>query len=187
MINVKKFALSCLMLLGVSVLATAPLHASVPSAGATIQDRSVPKDGNGALWQESMTTLGYKLFVATASSAIQLVDTNGVAPTCGIVHAAWVSSGTATSDFAVLYDSAPTVAGTLLAAGGVGFLQNLTVANQSANRVSALSPLMNRAAALPTNYLLDVQFNYGVVVLQSSAPSDGTTHVLWRPCKGLAN
>lgn len=153
--------------------------ASVPSASATIQDRGIPTDGNGRMFLSS-TEIGYKVFVATSATRILVLDETGIAPTSGLVHQICVSSGAA-GDWGGVYDSSAALNG----------LGDLTVANSVTTLPVILAPFINRVTSGEhCSPILDAQFNYGVVVLQSAigaTPANATTHVYWRPSKGGRN
>lgn len=171
--KLKSYLVAGALLLGAFLAVGRLAQASVPSNGATIQQRKQPVDGTGVAFGEQQF-LGYKIFVATSTTAIQLVDETGTVQTCGMVHSIWVSSGTAATEFAVVYDSQP--------APGASNLSQ-TVANEQWQ----IAPVINRLTSGPTSNVIDAQFNNGVVVLQSAGTTaGGTTHVYWRPCRGGA-
>lgn len=151
-------------------------YSSVPSGTTTPPDRRQPVDGNSVAFTEDHF-VGYKVFVATAAGAVVVRDEAGNAAVAGVLHMVCVSSGSATSDYAVAYDSA----------GALGNILGITAANQTTNVGAQITPLLNRSTTLPLCQTVDAQFNNALILLQSAAPTNGTTHAYWRPLGGGRN
>lgn len=150
-------------------------RAGATSANATVQARAVPKDGNGVPFL-THSEIGYKVFVTTSVSPTQVLDENGAAPSSGLLHQVCVSSG-ATTEWAVLYDSAPT-----------SVAPGFTGGAMAANGIYELAPAINRVAASEhCSPFLEAQFNYGLVTYLPVSAGGGTVHVYWRPSRGGSN
>lgn len=153
--------------------------ASVPSNGSTIQGRVVVKDGNGVPFMQNQD-IGFKVFVATAAGRILVLNESGIAPTSGLVHQICVSSG-AVTDWGGVYDSSATLSP----------LGDVTAANYATLVPLLVGPYINRVVASEhCSPFLDVQFNNGLVVLQSAigaTSANAVTHVYWRPSQGGGN
>jgi hypothetical protein len=149
-------------------------YAVSPSAGATITGHGAAKDGTGIVFANGNDDVGWKVWVSTDASARQVTDELGNPAVAGIVRMVCVSSG-ATTDYAVLYDSAS--------------VSGLTTANQATNVGEELLPAINRSSAslYACSSAVFVQFWQGLVVLQSGITGIGTTHVYWRPARGGSN
>lgn len=159
-----------LIALMVVALALGPnwLNASVPASGVSpVPDRGAPLDGNGVQYSQQ-AYLGYKVFVATSATAIQLTNENGAVVANGQVHKVCNSSGTATSEFSVIFDSNTTSG---ITAGTVGLM--------------VMPPLNRSTTAQVCSPDIDAQFSNGIIVLQSVG--SGVTTVYWRPSGGGRN
>lgn len=135
----------------------------------TVVDRKSPVDGNGIQFKQPVD-LGYKVYEDSGSaSAVILKDELGNTPVCGLVHQVCIGSALASdaTGYVILVDSA--------AAGGVALATSIKLA----------PPLSQITAQVPACYTLDVQWNNGLVLLNSGVT--GGSYVYWRPCRGGRN
>lgn len=138
-------------------------QAANPSSGATVVDRTMTRDSGGSVLTDEAR--GYKVHEVFNSATAQLVvDEDGTAPTAGVLKKVCVSSGSATTEYAVVYDSASITGITATTSG------------------KALHPLLNRATATERCLDINAQFHRGLVVIQDSAV--GRTYVYWRKLSG---
>lgn len=169
--KIKSLSFVILSLLAIGVGASSAFAAS-PSSGATVQDRKMPVDGAGVpYYQDSF--LGYKVFETTATTAIQVVDEAGNAPTAGLLHQVCISTGAA-SDGIVVFDSNT----------ATGFSYALVGKALAPAAVATTTAISCAAPNLP----LDVQFNNGLVLLlNSNTTGNEHAYVYWRPARGGRN
>ena len=168
--SLMSLVLAVLMLGGV----VSSVRAAAPSSGATISDRKVPTDGAGAEFTNPWQ-MGFKVWEDSGTTVAQLVlDENGNAPGCGLLHQVCTAVRSATTSYVGVYDSTSTsVAGVTLNAAP--FITD-----------RALLPFLPGSTTLMTcSGVIDAQFNRGLVV--ATNVNDGASYVYWRPCRGGRN
>lgn len=143
------------------VLLSVPLFAAnqgASSNGATVASMVVPADGNGNHFEVGFP---YKVFEDSGSvSAVLLVDENGNAPSCAIIHAVCIDAG---SGFVNTIDASST--------SGITDVS----ANSVTGEVSAASGAL-------TCQVFDSIVEKGAVVVNSTSVL--SSHILWRRCGG---
>lgn len=155
---------SAMLVAAILAFALCKANAGVPSGTAAVSDRGAPLDGNGTHY-DNAAYLGYKVFIATSATATPLLDNNGNVVPNGQLHMVCTSSGAATTENVVVFDS-NTISGI-----------SITSVNQM------IMPPLNRSATAQTcSPSLDAQFNTGLIILNSV--NSGQSTVYWRPSGG---
>lgn len=140
---------------GVLAMVALPAMATMPSSGASHPKRVPKASVEGIL---PMNQVGWKVaFICASASATLVVDEDGNAPTRGVLHKVYTSSGAATSELFTVYDSSAAD----------------TVSNRDLVQI-------NRSTTQTVfSEELDSQFNRGLVMKNSVA--SGCGYVLWSP------
>ncbi len=150
-----------LLSLAVVALWAAPLFAAnqgASSSGATVAAIVVPADGNG---NHFMVNFPYKVFEDSGSaSAVLLVDENGNAPACAIIHAVCIDAG---SGFVNIIDSG--------SASGI-----------TATSPNSVTGELAAATGTQTCQVFDSIVEKGAVAVNSTSVL--SSHILWRRCGG---
>lgn len=139
------------------------VYAAAPGSAGGKKAQLVPVDGNGRAWADKRPVHVWEIL--NSASASQVLDNDSSQPKTGILIKMCVSSGTATSEYAVAFDSNTTSGLSITTTGK-----------------RLMAPLHRATTSERCSDELNVEFTSGLVGLNSAAT--GGTYIYWKPNGG---